>query len=146
MGLPLQQPVPGLGQVHRNEERFLPGPALGSAAQGLHSGWPQCSQIFCHADLSPPLSPVAGGWEEHREQPASSRLLQGLSCSFRLLGTEQAPPAQVPGASWLHVCLPNSGADDLLPILSFVALKSGLPQLVSECAALEEFIHERWGL
>ncbi|XP_067327171.1 VPS9 domain-containing protein 1 isoform X1 [Anolis sagrei] len=34
------------------------------------------------------------------------------------------------------------GADDLLPILSFVVLKSNLPQLVSECAALEEFIHE----
>ncbi|XP_058848614.1 VPS9 domain-containing protein 1-like isoform X4 [Acipenser ruthenus] len=34
------------------------------------------------------------------------------------------------------------GADDLLPILSYVALKSDLPQLVSECAALEEFIHE----
>lgn len=34
------------------------------------------------------------------------------------------------------------GADDLLPILSFVALRSQCPQLVSECAALEEFIHE----
>lgn len=34
------------------------------------------------------------------------------------------------------------GADDLLPILSFVVLRSGLPQLVSECVALEEFIHE----
>ncbi|XP_062997156.1 VPS9 domain-containing protein 1 [Elgaria multicarinata webbii] len=34
------------------------------------------------------------------------------------------------------------GADDLLPILSYVVLKSHLPQLVSECAALEEFIHE----
>ncbi|XP_068811824.1 VPS9 domain-containing protein 1 [Struthio camelus] len=34
------------------------------------------------------------------------------------------------------------GADDLLPILSYVVLQSGLPQLVSECAALEEFIHE----
>ncbi|XP_063169190.1 VPS9 domain-containing protein 1 isoform X2 [Candoia aspera] len=34
------------------------------------------------------------------------------------------------------------GADDLLPILSFVVLKSNLPQLVSECAALEEFTHE----
>ncbi|KAM8774083.1 VPS9 domain-containing protein 1 isoform 2-T2 [Rhynchonycteris naso] len=34
------------------------------------------------------------------------------------------------------------GADDLLPILSFVVLRSGLSQLVSECAALEEFIHE----
>nr|XP_033799313.1 VPS9 domain-containing protein 1 isoform X2 [Geotrypetes seraphini] len=40
---------------------------------------------------------------------------------------------------------PNSaaiGADDLLPILSFIVLRSDLPQLVSECAALEEFIHE----
>ncbi|XP_028813883.1 VPS9 domain-containing protein 1 isoform X2 [Denticeps clupeoides] len=34
------------------------------------------------------------------------------------------------------------GADDLLPILTFVALRSEQPQLVSECAALEEFIHE----
>lgn len=44
-------------------------------------------------------------------------------------------------------CFPlssHSGADDLLPILSFVALQSQCPQLVSECAALEEFIHEGW--
>uniref|UniRef100_A0A8C6PRS8 VPS9 domain containing 1 n=1 Tax=Nothobranchius furzeri TaxID=105023 RepID=A0A8C6PRS8_NOTFU len=34
------------------------------------------------------------------------------------------------------------GADDLLPILSFVALRCQRPQLVSECCALEEFIHE----
>nr|XP_020468347.1 VPS9 domain-containing protein 1 [Monopterus albus] len=34
------------------------------------------------------------------------------------------------------------GADDLLPILSFVALQCQCPQLISECAALEEFIHE----
>ncbi|XP_075795939.1 VPS9 domain-containing protein 1 [Pelodiscus sinensis] len=34
------------------------------------------------------------------------------------------------------------GADDLLPILSYVVLKSNLPQLAAECAALEEFIHE----
>ncbi|XP_015256137.1 PREDICTED: VPS9 domain-containing protein 1 isoform X1 [Cyprinodon variegatus] len=36
------------------------------------------------------------------------------------------------------------GADDLLPILSFVALRCQCPQLVSECAALEEFIHESY--
>ncbi|NXR31494.1 VP9D1 protein, partial [Zosterops hypoxanthus] len=36
----------------------------------------------------------------------------------------------------------HSGADDLLPILSYVVLQTGLPQLLSECAALEEFIHE----
>lgn len=40
--------------------------------------------------------------------------------------------------------LSDSGADDLLPILSFVALQCQCPQLVSECAALEEFIHEGW--
>ncbi|XP_078256905.1 VPS9 domain-containing protein 1 isoform X1 [Rhinoraja longicauda] len=34
------------------------------------------------------------------------------------------------------------GADDLLPILSYVVLKCDITQLVSECAALEEFIHE----
>lgn len=34
------------------------------------------------------------------------------------------------------------GADDLLPILAFVILRSGMSQLVSECAALEEFIYE----
>lgn len=45
---------------------------------------------------------------------------------------------------FLSFILSYSGADDLLPILSYVALRSELPQLVSECAALEEFIHEGW--
>ncbi|KAK2085758.1 VPS9 domain-containing protein 1 [Saguinus oedipus] len=47
-----------------------------------------------------------------------------------------------PGPQSQLPCPSHSGADDLLPILSFVVLRSGLPQLVSECAALEEFIHE----
>ncbi|XP_021264175.1 VPS9 domain-containing protein 1 [Numida meleagris] len=34
------------------------------------------------------------------------------------------------------------GADELLPLLSYAVLRSALPQLLSECAALEEFIHE----
>ncbi|KAM3918350.1 VPS9 domain-containing protein 1 isoform 2-T2 [Leptodactylus fuscus] len=34
------------------------------------------------------------------------------------------------------------GADDLLPILAFVVLKSRMSFLLSECAALEEFIRE----
>ncbi|XP_071973514.1 VPS9 domain-containing protein 1 isoform X2 [Engystomops pustulosus] len=34
------------------------------------------------------------------------------------------------------------GADDLLPILAFVVLKSHMCHLLSECSALEEFIHE----
>ena len=35
-----------------------------------------------------------------------------------------------------------SGCDDLLPILSFVVIRSGMAQLVSECDAMEEFIPE----
>ncbi|XP_054956532.1 VPS9 domain-containing protein 1 isoform X3 [Pan paniscus] len=49
---------------------------------------------------------------------------------------------EAPGPNPRPLCPPDSGADDLLPILSFVVLRSGLPQLASECAALEEFIHE----
>ncbi|XP_041377176.1 VPS9 domain-containing protein 1-like [Gigantopelta aegis] len=37
---------------------------------------------------------------------------------------------------------PNVGADDLLPILTYIVIKSCLPQLVSECSAMSEFIHE----
>jgi hypothetical protein len=34
------------------------------------------------------------------------------------------------------------GVDDILPILSYIILRSGLPQLVSETALMEEFIQE----
>lgn len=34
------------------------------------------------------------------------------------------------------------GTDDLLPVLTYVVVKTRLPQLVSECIAMEEFIHE----
>ena len=34
------------------------------------------------------------------------------------------------------------GVDDILPIMSYVILRSGLPQLVSEMAIMEEFIQE----
>ncbi|XP_062573400.1 VPS9 domain-containing protein 1-like [Saccostrea cucullata] len=37
---------------------------------------------------------------------------------------------------------PSIGADDLLPILGYVIIRTGLPQIVSECSILEEFIHE----
>jgi len=37
---------------------------------------------------------------------------------------------------------PSIGCDDLLPLFSYVVLKSQLPQLVAECHAMEEFIHE----
>uniref|UniRef100_A0A8C9UC31 VPS9 domain containing 1 n=1 Tax=Serinus canaria TaxID=9135 RepID=A0A8C9UC31_SERCA len=50
--------------------------------------------------------------------------------------------APVPVATMADGPCCHSGADDLLPILSYVVLQTGLPQLLSECAALEEFIHE----
>lgn len=34
------------------------------------------------------------------------------------------------------------GVDDILPILTYIIIRSGLPQLVSECSIMEEFIHD----
>ncbi|KAJ8416320.1 hypothetical protein AAFF_G00383420 [Aldrovandia affinis] len=61
----------------------------------------------------------------------SLRLICVCAEDYRSLQEPDAPPSMA-----------AIGADDLLPILSFVALHTELPQLVSECAALEEFIHE----
>lgn len=38
--------------------------------------------------------------------------------------------------------VPSVGADDLLPVMSYVVIQSQMPQLVSECQAMAEFIHE----
>ncbi|KAB1260999.1 VPS9 domain-containing protein 1 [Camelus dromedarius] len=83
--------------------------------------------------------------QEAEPQPGTAAMdIRGArerTCRCVVPGEEGAGPPRSP---WDGEQLPspNSGADDLLPILSFVALRSGLPQLVSECAALEEFIHE----
>lgn len=43
----------------------------------------------------------------------------------------------------LFVCLfVCSGVDDILPIMSYVIIRSALPQLVSEMALMEEFIQD----
>ncbi|XP_051512395.1 VPS9 domain-containing protein 1-like isoform X2 [Myxocyprinus asiaticus] len=59
------------------------------------------------------------------------RIICACAEEYRLLQENVPPPKSA-----------AIGADDLLPILAFVALRSEMPQLVSECAALEEFIHE----
>lgn len=41
----------------------------------------------------------------------------------------------------VFVCL-ISGVDDILPILSYIIIRSGLPQLVSETALMEDFIQD----
>ena len=35
-----------------------------------------------------------------------------------------------------------SGVDDMLPIFSYIILRCGLPQMVSECSIMDEFIQE----
>ncbi|XP_075017793.1 VPS9 domain-containing protein 1 isoform X2 [Calonectris borealis] len=61
------------------------------------------------------------------------RALRGIcECAEEYCG---ARDGRTPGSAAI-------GADDLLPILSYVVLQTGLPQLLSECTALEEFIHE----
>lgn len=39
-------------------------------------------------------------------------------------------------------CVLCSGVDDMLPIFSYIILRSGLPGMVSECAIMDEFIQE----
>ncbi|NXL48896.1 VP9D1 protein, partial [Podilymbus podiceps] len=73
------------------------------------------------------------------------RALRGIcECAEEYCGARdgRTPASASIWASGLTVPLGGSGADDLLPILSYVVLQTGLPQLLSECAALEEFIHE----
>ncbi|XP_007444927.2 VPS9 domain-containing protein 1, partial [Python bivittatus] len=73
--------------------------------------------------------------------PLSSCPQRKLECIVRTLRVICECAEEYCG-SWLQPASAAIGADDLLPILSFVVLKSSLSQLVSECAALEEFIHE----
>ncbi|XP_034282557.1 VPS9 domain-containing protein 1 isoform X2 [Pantherophis guttatus] len=85
--------------------------------------------------------PYAAAVQELLLLPPSSCPQRKLECIVRTLRVicecaEEYCGSQRPPAS------AAIGADDLLPILSFVVLQSNLPQLVSECAALEEFIHE----
>ncbi|NXG41640.1 VP9D1 protein, partial [Psilopogon haemacephalus] len=78
------------------------------------------------------------------------RALRGIcECAEEYCGGRdgRAPASAAMRWGWwllarLTVAVGGSGADDLLPILSYVVLQTGLPQLLSECAALEEFIHE----
>ncbi|XP_018421979.1 PREDICTED: VPS9 domain-containing protein 1 [Nanorana parkeri] len=74
------------------------------------------------------LEQLTNQYTPHRKLECIVRTLRGIcECADEYCAT--------PGTA-------SIGADELLPILAFVVLKSGLSHLVSECAALEEFIHE----
>ncbi|XP_075694691.1 VPS9 domain-containing protein 1 isoform X2 [Rhinoderma darwinii] len=82
--------------------------------------------------------PYRAAVEELEHLPHQCTPQRKLECIVRTLRvicecTEEYCPT--PGTAAI-------GADDLLPILAFVVLKSGMSHLLSECSALEEFIHE----
>lgn len=37
----------------------------------------------------------------------------------------------------------SRGVDDLLPIMTYIIIRSGMPQLVTESAVLQEFVDEK---
>ncbi|KAJ6657204.1 hypothetical protein lerEdw1_002793 [Lerista edwardsae] len=105
--------------VYRSREA-----ALARSMELYRNTPPRCPR---HPSQAPPAEQPTPGGDAGRLP-----LLRGCA------GADADPPGQLPAEeAGLH-----RGADDLLPILSFVVLKSNLPQLVSECVALEEFIHE----
>uniref|UniRef100_A0A8C5WU34 VPS9 domain containing 1 n=1 Tax=Laticauda laticaudata TaxID=8630 RepID=A0A8C5WU34_LATLA len=85
--------------------------------------------------------PYAAAVQELLLLPLSSCPQKKLECIVRTLRIICECAEEYCG-SRLQPASAAIGADDLLPILSFVVLQSRSPQLVSECAALEEFIHE----
>ncbi|NXA07510.1 VP9D1 protein, partial [Sapayoa aenigma] len=130
--------------VHRPREAALARSMerhrhAGPADMGL------ASRLFL---LAPGCPPYASAVQELRLIPLETCPRRKLECIVRALRgicecAEEYCGARDPRtpatAAIPHCC---SGADDLLPILSYVVLQTGLPQLLSECAALEEFIHE----
>ena len=53
---------------------------------------------------------------------------------YEFLSIPPSPPPPPPP--------PLRGVDDILPIMSYVIIRSALPQLVSETALMEEFIQD----
>lgn len=95
-------------------------------------------KFFLPKDLPKHASIKSSNWFRFLSVSWEEQVTKHCKCHCRHLFTCVFLSSMV---SLLSSC---SGADDLLPILSFVALQCQCPQLVSECAALEEFIHEGW--
>ncbi|XP_069822169.1 VPS9 domain-containing protein 1 [Dendropsophus ebraccatus] len=86
-------------------------------------------------DIKEPYKAAVEDLEHLPHQRTPQRKLECIVRTLRVICecTEEYCPT--PGTAAI-------GADDLLPILAFVVLKSHMSHLLSECAALEEFIHE----
>ncbi|XP_053066258.1 VPS9 domain-containing protein 1 isoform X4 [Acinonyx jubatus] len=123
-----QKKLECIGQKRCESSIF--GRELPSSASSTCAGRGRCQGVVLGlAPLSPLLKPHF--WATVRVLRVICACAEGY-CRAQEAASEARPQL---GAAAI-------GADDLLPILSFVVLRSGLPQLVSECAALEEFIHE----
>ncbi|XP_066440135.1 VPS9 domain-containing protein 1 isoform X2 [Eleutherodactylus coqui] len=86
-------------------------------------------------DIKEPYRAAVEDLEHLPRQRTPQRKLESIVRTLRVICecTEEYCPT--PGTAAI-------GADDLLPILAFVVLKSRMSHLLSECAALEEFIHD----
>ncbi|XP_040185572.1 VPS9 domain-containing protein 1 isoform X2 [Rana temporaria] len=86
-------------------------------------------------DVKDPYRSAAEDLEEMTNQQTPNKKLECIARTLRGICECADDYCATPGAA-------SIGADDLLPILAFVILRSGMSHLVSECAALEEFIYE----
>ncbi|NXP10929.1 VP9D1 protein, partial [Thinocorus orbignyianus] len=153
-GLPAAPPAPCPAAPHFSACRSVHRPREAALARSMerhrHAG-------PADMGLSSRLFPLAPGCPAYGSAIEDLRLISLETCPRRKLeciggavmgsGVLDPPALRVqewgfPVPVWLTVPFGGSGADDLLPILSYVVLQTGLPQLLSECAAMEEFIHE----
>lgn len=86
-------------------------------------------------DVRVPYKSAAEELEQMASQRSPHRKLECIVRTMRLICECADEYYPTPGTE-------SIGADDMLPILAFVVLRSGMSHLLSECAALEEFIHE----
>ncbi|XP_072278712.1 VPS9 domain-containing protein 1 isoform X2 [Pyxicephalus adspersus] len=89
-------------------------------------------------DIKNPYMSAVEELEELPRQFTPQRKLECIVRTLRVICECADEYCATPGTAWDSI-----GADDLLPILSFVVLRSGMSHLLSECSALEEFIQER---
>ncbi|KAM9302256.1 VPS9 domain-containing protein 1 [Gastrophryne carolinensis] len=86
-------------------------------------------------DIKDPYGSAAEDLEQLTNQHTPQRKLECIVRTLRVICECAEEYCPTPGSAAI-------GADDLLPILAFVVLKSHMSHLLSECAALEEFIHD----
>ncbi|XP_072836759.2 VPS9 domain-containing protein 1 isoform X1 [Pogona vitticeps] len=117
--------------LHRN----MPAPEIGISSKLLPQGsLPRGTGSYPYCAAVEVLTLIPLGTCPQKKLECIVRTLRIIcECAEEYCGGSEGRPQTAASAI---------GADDLLPILSYVVLKSNLPQLVSECAALEEFIHE----